>query len=74
MEKGGAEEVGGDLPRQTESDLAKAAMQKSRLPWSSLQSPAWVGERHKERSGGILGKGGAVWEVAARSLHNVFLF
>ena len=32
--------------------------------------PADLNERDKRRSGGILGEGGTVWEIAARRLHN----
>ena len=37
-----------------------------------LSSPCAVGfdERNQRRSGGILGEGGPVWEMAATSLHN----
>ena len=43
---------------------------RSRLRWISSKSPVGFDERNKERSSGILGKGGAVGQVSATSLHN----
>ena len=37
---------------------------------ASTQSSAGFGKRNKRRSGGELGEGGTVWELAATSLHN----
>ena len=43
---------------------------RSRVRWPSSQSSAGFDQRNKRRSGGILGEGGAVWEMTATSLHN----
>ena len=40
------------------------------MRWLSSQSAVGFDERNKRRSGGISGDGGAVWEMAAASLHN----
>ena len=61
-----------------ESDLAKVAKTykaKTRKlgAMAFTQISAGLSQRNKRKSGGILGEGGTVWEMAATSLHNAFL-
>ena len=42
----------------------------SRLRWRSPQSSAGFEKRNKKRSGGVLGEGGTVLEMAVTSLYN----
>ena len=60
-----------DMPRTRESDLEKAARScKAKDVTVSLQSAVGFDERNKRKSGGILGEGGKVWEMAAASLYD----
>ena len=40
------------------------------MRWLSSQSSAGFDEGNMRESGGILGEGSAVWEMAAASVHN----
>ena len=54
--------------------LKPTRQKRSRLRWFSSGSPAGLGERDEDRSDGIIGEGGTVWEMAATRLHNNVLF
>ena len=64
------------MPRPLE-ELQKAAKSykanKSGVRLHPSQSSAGFDTRNQRRSGGILGVGGAVWEMAAASVHGDLL-
>ena len=65
----GGNEVASRLARLKEEDLAKAAGSHTTWVVCDMFHSGHI-KRIEERSGGVLGEGGAAWEMAATRLHN----
>ena len=70
MDKRGIEEIGGSAAKVKRVASLYKAKKRSRLRCLPPKRAHGFDKRNKKRCGGVLGESGAVWQMAAASLHD----